>query len=125
MNFSQMTSFCQFMRETEKEIKPAWLHNSMNDDTADLLQMFQKLGTTDHDVLIKQFQTIVPGVEPNLCAFFLEASNWTLQVTTISNVAHTVERNLKFFRRSWGSRSSSANRTTQQTKTQCPVRFQR
>lgn len=55
----------------------------MNDDTADLLQLFAKLGTTDHDELIKQMQTIIPGVDAALCTFFLEASNWTLQVHSL------------------------------------------
>jgi len=45
----------------------------------DLLVLFQKMGTTDHEVLIKQFQTIVEGVDDDTCRFFLEANNWTLQ----------------------------------------------
>eukprot|EP01121_Diplochlamys_sp_Union-15-3_P009034 TRINITY_DN2439_c0_g2_i2.p1 TRINITY_DN2439_c0_g2~~TRINITY_DN2439_c0_g2_i2.p1 ORF type:complete len:206 (-),score=33.31 TRINITY_DN2439_c0_g2_i2:332-883(-) len=45
----------------------------------DLLLLFQKMGTTDHDVLIKQFRTVVDGVDDETCRFFLEANNWTLQ----------------------------------------------
>eukprot|EP01125_Pyxidicula_operculata_P003120 TRINITY_DN1336_c0_g1_i1.p1 TRINITY_DN1336_c0_g1~~TRINITY_DN1336_c0_g1_i1.p1 ORF type:complete len:133 (-),score=8.54 TRINITY_DN1336_c0_g1_i1:56-454(-) len=51
----------------------------MNDEAEELLLMFSRLGTTDHDTLIKQFQTIVSGCDPEVCKFFLEANSWTLQ----------------------------------------------
>lgn len=79
--------------------------------TDSLLSMFSRMGTTDHDELIKQFQTIVPGT-PNesmlkfqefhfsslemqnsiifsqsyllVADFFLSASDWTLAVSNFS-----------------------------------------
>uniref|UniRef100_A0A6B2LFF1 Nbr1 FW domain-containing protein n=1 Tax=Arcella intermedia TaxID=1963864 RepID=A0A6B2LFF1_9EUKA len=41
--------------------------------------MFQKMGTTDHDTLVRQFQTIVPGVEVEIAKFYLDANSWSLQ----------------------------------------------
>ena len=84
----------------------------MNDDTADLLQMFQKLGTTDHDVLIKQMQTIIPGIDPGLASFFLEASNWTLQVVAITCrfSTHSSDCNSQLFRQHrWWARLNPTN----------------
>jgi len=51
----------------------------MDDSATELLLMFQKMGTSDRGELVKQFQTIVPGVDDSVCRFFLEANNWTLQ----------------------------------------------
>jgi len=56
----------------------------MDDDAFKLLEMFQKLGTTDHDTLIQQFQQIVPDANPEAVRFYLEASNWTLQGAILS-----------------------------------------
>jgi hypothetical protein len=50
----------------------------MNDDADSLLSMFSRLGTTDHDVLIQQFQTILPGIATEVADFFLSASDWVL-----------------------------------------------
>lgn len=52
------------------------------DDLDALLSSFVKLGTTDHDELVQQFQTIVPAAERDVAAFFLEANNWGLPVRT-------------------------------------------
>eukprot|EP01126_Amoeba_proteus_P035312 TRINITY_DN3556_c0_g1_i2.p1 TRINITY_DN3556_c0_g1~~TRINITY_DN3556_c0_g1_i2.p1 ORF type:complete len:218 (+),score=51.23 TRINITY_DN3556_c0_g1_i2:69-722(+) len=67
----------------------------MNDDTTELLMLFQRMGTTDHDQLIKQFQTIVSEVDTATCTFFLEASNWTLQ-TAIASYFDTTSGNENF-----------------------------
>jgi len=48
-------------------------------DAEELLLMFQKMGTTDHDTILKQFQTIIPSVQNDVARFFLEANNWSLQ----------------------------------------------
>jgi len=48
-------------------------------EAEELLLMFQKMGTTDHDTLLKQFQTIIPGVDPDIAKFFLDANSWILQ----------------------------------------------
>jgi len=48
-------------------------------EAEELLLMFQKMGTTDHEQLIKQFQTIIPSAETDISRFFLEANNWSLQ----------------------------------------------
>eukprot|EP01137_Pigoraptor_chileana_P033011 Opistho-2@23294 len=47
--------------------------------TDDLLLMFNNMGTTDHDVLVNQFQNLAGAEDPNICRFFLEANNWSLQ----------------------------------------------
>jgi len=52
----------------------------MEKDTHDLLLCFQKMGTTDHDVLIKQLQSILCIENEGTCKFFLEAYNWNVQV---------------------------------------------
>lgn len=56
----------------------------MDDSAAELLLMFQKMGTSDRSELVRQFQAIVPGVADEICKFFLEANNWTLQNALIS-----------------------------------------
>jgi len=50
----------------------------MDDDADALLTMFSRMGTTDHDELIKQFQTILPGTSNEACDFFLSANDWVL-----------------------------------------------
>jgi hypothetical protein len=50
----------------------------MNDDADSLLSMFSRMGTTDHDVLIQQFQQILPGTANEVADFFLSASDWVL-----------------------------------------------
>jgi len=60
----------------------------MDDDAFKLLEMFQKLGTTDHDTLIQQFRQIVPDANPDAVRFYLEASNWTLQGAILSYFDH-------------------------------------
>jgi len=49
------------------------------DAAEELMLMFQKMGTTDHDTLLKQFLTIIPGLDEEVARFFLEANSWTLQ----------------------------------------------
>lgn len=44
------------------------------------LLKFSSMGTTDKDVLVSQFCTLVGSqVEPKACEFFLEMNNWNLQ----------------------------------------------
>ena len=43
----------------------------------DLMQKFSVLGTTDHDVLIKQLQEYLNyQLSPSGCEFFLDMNNW-------------------------------------------------
>ncbi|RCN51015.1 hypothetical protein ANCCAN_02802 [Ancylostoma caninum] len=46
-----------------------------------LIRQLSCLGTSDKEVLVKQFQSILGDVtlSPELCAFFLDMSNWNLQ----------------------------------------------
>lgn len=45
-----------------------------------LLSRFQAMGTTDRDVLISQFQSLLGfQLNPAGCAFFLDMTNWNLQ----------------------------------------------
>nr|XP_039273589.1 protein ILRUN-like isoform X2 [Styela clava] len=45
-----------------------------------LLSRFQAMGTTDKDVLISQFQSLLGfQLNPAGCAFFLDMTNWNLQ----------------------------------------------
>jgi len=60
----------------------------MDDDTLGLLSMFQKMGTTDHDELMMQFQKIIPTATTELAHFFLEASSWNLQMAILSYIDH-------------------------------------
>eukprot|EP00126_Sphaerothecum_destruens_P000001 Sdes_comp10000_c0_seq1m1584 len=51
----------------------------MNEQPEDLLLLFQSMGTTDHDLLISQFQQVSKCDSSETCRFFLEANNWSLQ----------------------------------------------
>ncbi|KAH9494951.1 hypothetical protein Btru_020664 [Bulinus truncatus] len=45
-----------------------------------LLDQFRSLGTTDRDVLIAEFQSLLGNkLNPESCAFFLDMNNWNLQ----------------------------------------------
>lgn len=45
-----------------------------------LIGKFSSMGTTDKDVLVSQFRSLVGGqLEYDTCVFFLEMSNWNLQ----------------------------------------------
>ncbi|KAK5976859.1 Inflammation and lipid regulator with UBA and NBR1 domain [Trichostrongylus colubriformis] len=46
-----------------------------------LIRQLSCLGTSDKEVLVKQFQSILGdvGLSPELCAFFLDMTNWNLQ----------------------------------------------
>ncbi|EDV28850.1 uncharacterized protein TRIADDRAFT_19174 [Trichoplax adhaerens] len=47
----------------------------------DLMQKFSVLGTTDHDILIKQLQEYLNyQLSPSGCEFFLDMNNWNLQL---------------------------------------------
>ncbi|XP_074659951.1 protein ILRUN-like [Tubulanus polymorphus] len=51
-----------------------------NDIDSQLLQQFSRMGTTDKDVLIGQFQKLLGyQLGTGSCAFFLEMNNWNLQ----------------------------------------------
>eukprot|EP01135_Chromosphaera_perkinsii_P005914 Nk52_evm9s371 gene=Nk52_evmTU9s371 len=60
----------------------------MADDAEDLLRMFSSMGTTDHEVLMSQFQQISKCESPDTCRFFLEANNWSLQTAIASFFDH-------------------------------------
>lgn len=48
----------------------------MDMDT-DLMQRFSRMGTTDKDVLISEFQRLLGyQLNPAGCAFFLDMTNW-------------------------------------------------
>ncbi|TMW54961.1 hypothetical protein Poli38472_014732 [Pythium oligandrum] len=55
----------------------------------DLLQMFQSITTTDHDELVDQFAYLLE-LDTNTAAFFLESSNWNVEVA-VNNYLATVE----------------------------------
>ena len=43
----------------------------------DLMQRFSSMGTTDKDVLIREFQKLAGNnLNPSACAFFLDMNNW-------------------------------------------------
>ncbi|XP_053950042.1 protein ILRUN [Anastrepha ludens] len=57
-------------------------HRPRNDIDIDslLLQQFSCLGTTDHEDLVKQFQSLMNNqVDQDAAKFYLEMSNWNLQ----------------------------------------------
>lgn len=60
----------------------------MDDNIDSLLSMFSQMGTTDHDELVKQFQTILPGTTQEVCNFFLSANNWVLSNSISSYFDH-------------------------------------
>jgi hypothetical protein len=74
----------------------------MNDDTDSLLSMFSRMGTTDHEELIKQFQTILPGITNEVADFFLSANDWVLAQAITSyfdNAGQDIGAQLKIFNR--------------------------
>ncbi len=43
----------------------------------DFMQRFSSMGTTDKDVLIREFQKLAGNnLNPSACAFFLDMNNW-------------------------------------------------
>ncbi|CAL1546671.1 unnamed protein product [Lymnaea stagnalis] len=51
-----------------------------NDFDGKLLDQFRSMGTTDRDVLIAEFQSLLGNkLNPESCAFFLDMNNWNLQ----------------------------------------------
>ncbi len=52
-------------------------------DADDLISLFGKITTTDHDTLVDQFSTIL-RTEKGVAQFFLEASNWNVEVAVIN-----------------------------------------
>lgn len=52
----------------------------MDDIDSSLLNRFSSMGTTDKDILISQFQSLLGfQLNPSGCAFFLDMTNWNLQ----------------------------------------------
>mmetsp|Transcript_16151 Transcript_16151/g.20027 ORF Transcript_16151/g.20027 Transcript_16151/m.20027 type:complete len:216 (-) Transcript_16151:1031-1678(-) len=54
----------------------------------ELIALFGKITTSDHDQLLEQFSKILQ-VEPNVSQFFLEASNWNVE-TAVHNYLASV-----------------------------------
>lgn len=50
----------------------------------DLLSMFMSMGTSDHEQLVQQFCTVIPGCPQEQAEFFLEANAWSLQAAVCS-----------------------------------------
>eukprot|EP01134_Creolimax_fragrantissima_P003988 CFRG3988T1 len=50
----------------------------------ELTNMFQNLGTQDHDALVQHFMAVVDSNNPGSCKFFLEANNWNLEAAIAS-----------------------------------------
>jgi hypothetical protein len=64
--------------------------------------MFSRMGTTDHEELIKQFQTILPGIANEVADFFLSANDWVLAQAITSyfdNAGQDIGAQLKIFNR--------------------------
>jgi len=55
-------------------------------DTDDLISLFGKITTTDHDTLVEQFSSIL-RTEKGVALFFLEASNWNVEVAVVNFIS--------------------------------------
>ena len=52
----------------------------------ELIALFGKITTTDHDVLVEQFSRVLQ-VEPGVARFFLEASSWSVETAVHAYLA--------------------------------------